>query len=509
MARAGMGVAERIGQRAQSTLGRIEVLAFFPIIVLLADYLGFDNMAVVTAAGLAGLLACALVLPYRRRSAANTSPSQNGKDSLRDALEAVLESDRRDTVCLMLQIDDWPDVVETWGFDTAQDLSKRTEDRLRTTLRGGDVLCKIGDARFGIVLAAMPAARLGIRDTIAARLAEVVREPLHVTGATVRLSAGVGHSSLRLRAINQAEATIKAAEAALATALAQGPDSIQAYADGMGRAQNASSELGTEVEEAIHSGAIDAWFQPQVSAQTGDLTGMEIVPRWQHPKHGLLSYEEMQPALKASGHSQLMGQMMIHRAIEALSGFDTAQVHIPTISISISLGALCDPSLPDTITTEVERHKLTPDRIAFEITDDVAADRVEATVLDNLAALHGQGHRIDLAAASPNAVPLLALRAFSVGRIKIDPALSMEVDTNSKKGQVVGAIVAMAKVMDLQTLAAGVCTVSEQEHLAGLGCDHVQGFGIARPLRMDQIPEWMRARNPSDHSIDLPDLQAS
>jgi hypothetical protein len=169
MARPQIAMAHRIGHHARWGLGRIEVLALFPLIVLTADWFGFANIALVTAFGLCGLLACALILPARRADVAATRDAGNGKAALLDALETVGLTEGRDTICLMIEIDKWSDITATWGFDTAQDIAQRTEDRLKTALRSGDVMCKLGDARFGVVLASMPTARLGIRDTAAQR----------------------------------------------------------------------------------------------------------------------------------------------------------------------------------------------------------------------------------------------------------------------------------------------------------------------------------------------------
>jgi len=265
---------------------------------------------------------------------------------------------------------------------------------------------------------------------------------------------------------------------------------------------------GVEVEEAVHTGAIDAWLQPQVCAQTGVLSGMEVVPRWQHPRHGLLGFDEMQPALKASGHGLLMGQMMIHRAIEALAGFDATDIHVPTISIRLSLDALRDPHLALTVAEEVARNGLSPDRIAFEITEAVVAPHADDAVLTNLAALAHNGHRLDLASANPTSVPLLALQDFSVGRIKIDRALTLGVDSDPKKEKPLRAILALAAAMKMQTLAADVTTPEEQARLKELGCDHLQGFGIGRPIRIDQIADWVRGRKPPGQVNRLEDRRA-
>lgn len=505
MTRPQIAIAKRIGHRAQMGLGRIEVLALFPLIVLVADWFGFDNIALVTACALSGLLACALILPARRAATVASRDATHGKAGLLDALETVSSTEGRDTVCLMIEIDNWSDIAGTWGFDTAQDIAQRTEDRLLTALRSGDIMCRLGDSRFGIVLAGMPAARLGIRDLITERLSQVAQEALPVNGAVLRLSVGIGHSTLRRRAANPPDATLKAAEAALREAQFHGPGTVRAYTDGMGRAHSAASQLGGEVEEALHSGAIDAWFLPQIHAKTGAVTGVEAVPYWDHPQHGRLSATEMDLALKASGQMAHFGQTMMHRALKAMGTFDAAGTYIPSVSIRLSLQDLQDPRLIDTLAAEADRYDLAPHRIAIEINADTVAQQADDTVLANLARLEANGHRLDLAAATSASVPLLALQRFCVDRIKIDHALVLGIQTDPKKDQALRAIIALASAMTMETIATGVETREETAHLAKLGCDHAQGFGIARPMRCDQVADWVRSRNAAGKPIRLDD----
>ena len=276
----------------------------------------------------------------------------------------------------------------------------------------------------------------------------------------------------------------------------------------MGRARSALSHLSAEVEDALHSGAIDAWFHPQICAKTGAIAGVQAVPYWEHPKHGRLSAPEMELALKASGQMRHFGQTMMHRALKALGRFDAAGAHVPSVSITLSLEELQDPRLVDTLAAEADRYDLAPNRIAIEINADAVAQQADDTVLANLTQLEANGYRLDLAAANFGSVPLLALQRFSVDRIKIDHALVIGIHTDPQKDQALRAIIALASAMTMQTIATGVETREEIAHLAKLGCDHVQGFGIARPMRADQVADWVRARDTAGKPIRLHDRRA-
>ncbi len=509
MADSGNGAVERIGYRARSTLGRIELLALYPLLVLAADWFGFDNIALVTALGLSLLLALALVLPDRRYASTGSEQPLSGKAGLIDALARICSDDSKDTVCLLIQVDAWADVADTWGHDSAQGIAARIKDRLKTALRAGDQIFQLGDARFGVVLAGMSAARLGLRDMIASRLSDAIKEPLALNGTVVRLTGSIGHSSIRRRASNMAEATFKAAEAALSEATLQGRGSIRAFSSGMGRARHTTSMLSGEVEEAIQSNAIDTWFQPQVCARTGCVSGIETFARWQHPQHGLLGPAELLPAVQASGQMRMLNTTFIHRALKALSDWDAADAHVPTVSLNMSVTELQDTKLAETLVSETQRYSLTPERIAIEISGRVLEEQLDDALISNLTALKVNGHLIYLDSAGLGSVPLLLLQRFGVSRMKIDRSFVLGVETDTHKDQAIRAMVALASEMDMETIAKGVETRQEIEHLAKLGCNHLQGFGIARPMKADKVADWVRARAASGKTIRLESKRAS
>lgn len=490
-------------------LGRVEVLALFPLIAISATALGFDDLALVTAIGLSALLAIGGVGARAAQPVATSDrPTANGRGALVAMLDRVADLPGRDTACILLQIDDWALLHDRWGHDTREDLAARVEDRLQTALRNGDLLTRLGDARFGIVLSPLPSARLGLRDTITTRLADAVADPLPMRGTALRLTASIGHSAMIKQGVDPADTTFKAAEAALGEATANGPGTIRAYAPGMGRARALQSSLSEEVEAAIHDGAITAWFQPQIHARTGTLAGMETLARWQHPNHGVLGPKEFFSAVEASGHMPLLGQTLLHQALKALQDWDAMSAHIPLITINFSATELRDQNLAATLASEVARYGLAPERVVVEISETVATQVEDDAIVATLQAMRHAGHRLDLDGFGLGAASLPTLQRFAVSRVKIDRSFVLDIDLDHGKRQSVTAIVAMAKAMGIETIANGVETQTEQDALLALGCDYLQGFGVARPMGLDNVADWARAHGAAGKTIRLDDRRA-
>ncbi len=487
-------------------LGRVEVLALFPLVVLTAAWFGFNDLAMVTAFALSGLLAIGTIWGRNQPASAFATPDlPTGRAGILAQLDRISGTQGRDTACILLQINDWHRIAELWGHDTSEDIMARLEERLQTALRHGDLLTRLGDARFGIALSAVPAARLGLREVVVSRLAGAVAEPMAVRGATLRLAASIGHTALIRRGLDPADATLKAAEAALSDAVLHGPGAIRAYAPGMGRDRVLQTNLSTEVSAALHSGAISAWFQPQICARTGALTGMETLARWDHPKQGLLSPREFFAAVDASGLMPVLGQTLMHQALKALADWDAAKARVPGVSLNFSVQELRDAKLPEILHAEMTRYGITPDRLALEITDTVATQTEDDSVLATLTALRDAGHPMDLDSFGLGPVSMLTLQRFDIARVKIDRSFILGIDGEAAKQKTVTAIVAMAKALGIGTLAKGVETPQEMLMLTTLGCDQLQGFRIARPMRGDSVAGWARARMAEGKTIRLED----
>ena len=160
---------------------------------------------------------------------------------------------------------------------------------------------------------------------------------------------------------------------------------------------------------------------------------------------------------------------------------------------NFSTEELRDPRLSDRIQPQLKHHDLSPDRLVVEVLETVVANHADDIVLRNLSALAQLGCKLDLDDFGTGHASITSIRRYSVERIKIDRSFVTRIDNDTEQQKMVSAILTMADRLGLDTLAEGVETPEEQAMLAKLGCGHVQGFGIARPMPAEEVDAWISA----------------
>ncbi|WP_349237603.1 EAL domain-containing protein [Sulfitobacter sp. 15WGC] len=190
-----------------------------------------------------------------------------------------------------------------------------------------------------------------------------------------------------------------------------------------------------------------------------------------------------------------LAEVMMYHAFAALKAWDGSGTVVPQIGVNFAGGELANPRLIDKITWELDRFDLSPDRLAIEVLETVVASTADDVITRNINALRKLGCRIDLDDFGTGHASIASIRRFSVSRIKIDRSFVMKADRDPDQQRMISAILTMAERLGIETLAEGVETVGEHVLLAQLGCDHVQGFGIARPMPFEQTLDWIARHN--------------
>ena len=468
-------------------------LAFLPCISLASYWFGGEG-ALIVVSGLLPLiyLAVGVVqeprLPPERFSGLLPRVAFDAQvSSFYDRCTAGLE----EAAMLFLSIEDFDALVDRYGQSTADLVRTRTCDRLMAALRNGDAIGDYGEARFGICTA--PVLHLDLESGIqlAARLQNAVEEPISVDGTVIYVTASVGFC-LHARAPGRtAPDWTEAASLALREAIRNGPTAIRAFNEDMQKARKIRSDLRDDAAAALDAGHIQPWFQPQISTDTGEVTGFEALARWNHPDRGLISPAEFLPALEECDLLERLAEVMMYHSFAALKAWDGAGVCVPQVGVNFAGSELNNPRLVDKIKWELDRFDLSPERLSVEVLETVVAKTPDDMVTRNINALGALGCRIDLDDFGTGQASIASIRRFSVSRIKIDRSFVMKADRDPEQQRMVGAILTMAERLGIETLAEGVETVGEHVLLAQLGCDHVQGFGIARPMPFEQTLDWM------------------
>jgi EAL domain-containing protein (putative c-di-GMP-specific phosphodiesterase class I) len=277
-----------------------------------------------------------------------------------------------------------------------------------------------------------------------------------------------------------------------------GPAGPDKFSQGLHRRLTTRQSLAMEVNEALERGHVQAFFQPQVCARTGVVSGFEALARWRHPTRGLIPPAEFLPILEEADLMRRLGEVMLRDALSALHAWQRLGLNIPRIGVNLSGVELGDPYLVERVIWELDRFDLCPDRLVVEVLETVVAAREEDAVIRNLAGLARLGCGLDLDDFGTGHASITCIRRFSIDRIKIDRSFVTGLDRDPEKQRLLGAILVIADHLGLATLAEGVETAEERHVLARLGCQHVQGFGIARPMPSEDVPAWIRTWAPHD-----------
>lgn len=486
----------RIGlERTKRTLprGLAEVTVLVPALCLFSYWLA-GEMALIALSVIAPavwMLVTSLVRPDE------DVVSQNGFGGEADLirfLDPILQNAHftaTTTACFVVSFDDPARQFESNGAILREKVIVRTAERLSSMLRTGDIAVLMPGGNIGIGLKAVRRFDLETAIQLATRLRAAALVPLIVDDLTFHPSVSVGFCLAERAPTPLGAGLLDAARAAADEALFHGPGAIRAFQPDMSRRRADRAELRAGIETALDQGQIRPWFQPQIDADTGRIAGFEALARWVHPDRGVISPADFLPVIEDAGLSERLGEVILHGALSALARWDKAELDVPQVSINLSASELRAPGLAERIKWEVDRFGLNPSRLTVEVLETVAAKSEDDMIVTNLSALSRHGFGIDLDDFGTGQASITNIRRFSIRRIKIDRSFVSRVDADPEQKKIVTGILMLCDQLGLQTVAEGVETPGEHGTLAQLGCTVLQGFGIARPMAMEETFGWI------------------
>jgi diguanylate cyclase (GGDEF)-like protein len=481
------------------------MLLLMPVFLGIAYLMG--GQGAMAFVGLAFPLALAIALPPDGIHGDLNRDALTGLTQREGAVEAAniaLAMGRRlgwSTGIIMIEIDRFKLIEERYDYQTVNRIVKLTSERICDSLRDADIAARVDGPTFAIALSPVRRLDLEVVIQMAGRIQRSLAEPISVDGTSVYVTASIGFSLAARLDDPTGETLLQAATAALIEAQRNGPSAIRSYSMAMRDRINSRNSLSEQVADALDNRQITAFYQPQISTGTGAITGFETLARWHHPERGLIPPIEFLPALEHAGLMGRLGELMVTEALSALKHWDNLGLDVPRVSVNFSSEELCDPRLVERIGWELDKFDLTPDRLVIEVLETVVASRSDDVVIRNLASLARLGCCLDLDDFGTGHASITSIRRFSIERIKIDRSFVTKIDADPEQQKMVSAILTMAERLGLDTLAEGVETPEEQEMLLKLGCGHVQGYVLARPMPLSETAGWIdtyvnRHKNP-------------
>lgn len=487
----------------QKALGRAltqpQILAFLPALTLGAYWAGGEPALLATALLLPILYAVAI--PSKPEPSTNKRAVLDGvtglpfRETVIEALEDTLSNNGprgMTTACLTLSVEGLDDMADRFGPPAVDLALRRVGERLTSVLRGDDIVARLDGSDFAVALAPIRRADLETLLQISGRLQDAVREPVSIDATAVYLTSSVGFCLPSRSPAPKGASMLDAALSALEEARTHGPGAIRAFNEKMQPTPSRREQIINEVEVALESGQLRPWFQPQVSTDTGEITGFEALPRWIHPELGMIPPADFMPAIAAGGLAERLGEETLFHALSALRSWDRAGLSIRHIGLNLSPDELRNPRLAERIQWEIDRFELDPARLSLEIQETVLSDSGDDLIARNITTLAQFGCSIDLDGFGTGQASIGAIRRYTVRRLKIDRGFVARLDEDRSQQDMIAAILTMSERLGLETLANGVETLGEHAMLAQLGCGHVQGAAIAHPMPFEDTIAWVR-----------------
>jgi diguanylate cyclase (GGDEF)-like protein len=436
----------------------------------------------------------AQVLAHQARHDALTALPNRALLLERLELELARSARRTKPVFLLwLDLDDFKVVNDSLGHQAGDQLLLEVGERLRACLRPGDTPARMGGDEFTVLLADLDSMENAIR--VAERIGADLRVPFEVDGheMIVRASIGIAES---VPGLTTAEELLRNADIAMYEAKKLGKGQYQVFLPGMDQAAWKRLEMEAELGIALERQQFELYYQPILDLDSGAVSELEALVRWDHPTRGLLLPDEFIPLAEQTGLIVPLGAWVLDHACQRLAAWEAEDESFPPLRVSVNLSPrqLREPELARRVAEVLARSGLDPHRLILEITEfSVVGDLGAADA--TLQELRRLGVHIAIDDFGTGA--LGTLEHYPIDSLKIDRSFISGLGRDAHNTAIVHAVIAFAKTLGLRVTSEGIESVEQLELLRALGCDHGQGYYFAKPLQQDSVQPFLRARTPT------------
>ena len=395
--------------------------------------------------------------------------------------EALEREDRRLAV-MMLNVDRFKQVNDSFGFAVGDQLLAALAGRLREVFGNHGKLARVSGDEFAVLL---PGAGESELRTAWTRLEAAMQAPFTVAGQEVVLGLS-GGAALCPEHGEDADLLLVSANAALNLSRSEGQRLLRIYSPRQPGASLRRLTLESQLRLAIQREELFPVFQPQVSLATGELVGLEALVRWRHPERGIVPPGEFIPVAEETGLIGLIGDFMLRESCRALRRMHLAGLPLVPVSVNVPTVQLRREDFLPQVMTQAEQAGLAPSLLELEITESMLMTEVSQTI-GLLAALRERGFRIAIDDFGTGYSSLAYLGRLPLDRLKIDQSFVLDLGRSEAAEGIVRTVIALGRSLRLNVLAEGVETAEDADRLRAMGCDDAQGYLYARPLEESDL----------------------
>ncbi len=386
-----------------------------------------------------------------------------------------------------IDLDDFKHVNDYTGHANGDLLLLAMGERIQSVLGKQAFVSRFGGDEFAVVLLDQDDAH-GLEPY--ERLRQTLREPFPLSEAEAQMSVSIGVT--RFPDHGQTfEELMAGADAAMYAAKSLGKNQVVLFSHELQAEIKVRQQVRSKLRRALDAGEIELWFQPKVSAQTGQHVGCEALARWRTPSGEYIPPGQFVPIAEQTGLISPLGSKVFQLAVEQACNW-RANGMATNIAVNVSPLQLRRPRFVEQLKEILTEHGAQAEWFELEITENAVMEDVTHAikVMDELCEL---GFRIAIDDFGTGYSSLSYLKNFSIHTLKIDLSFVRDLMRDEHSDAIVRSIISLGTGMKLTLVAEGVETIQQADFLRDAGCDILQGYLIGKPVPHEQYVNWLKA----------------
>jgi len=396
---------------------------------------------------------------------------------------ALAHRQNRPIAVLFLDLDHFKSINDSLGHAAGDELLQSVSKRLISCVRASDTVSRQGGDEFAILLPEITHAQDAA--TCAGKIILALHAPHSVGTRTLHIGASIG-ISLYPKDGEDAGTLIKSADTAMYHAKERGRGNFQFFEAAMNLRAVERQSMESELRRALANNEFLLQYQPKVNLDTGNITGVEALIRWQQPDRGLVPPSEFVPIAEDCGLIIPIGRWVMREACTQARAWQDAGLPHLRMAVNVSALEFREKGFVANVRTILSDTGLRPQYLVLELTERVLMENAESTAV-LLEELKTMGVHLAVDDFGTGYSSLSYLRQFPIDVLKIDQSFIQKITSNLNDSTIIAAIIAMGRNLKHIVIAEGIETQEQVAYLQSQHCEEGQGFLLSPPVGAAQF----------------------
>ena len=422
----------------------------------------------------------------------------------RELDDAVLRGDLEgQPVCVLyVDVDHFRSTNEAYGKKAGDQVLQELASRIKTRLGTETSSARIVGKEFAVIVRGGLEAGRQAAAMVSAAFAAPIQVKSRSKSQSLTLTCSVGLAVYPLQA--ERRNLVERAAMAMRSVKLVGGDGFAEYDPQLAQARRESASLMHELRGALERQEFQLYYQPKIDARSLQVTSAEALIRWRHPKRGLVGPDKFIPLAERYGLMQSIGRWVIEQACQQAMAWREQGLSM-RIAVNISGQQMRRDDFAEHLQAVLLQTGTPASRFTCEITESVALENTAAT-MQTFEKLRAMGVHVSIDDFGTGHSSLATLRKLPAAELKIDRAFIIDLESSEHAQFIANMVVHMAHSLDMRVVAEGVETRKQRDLLLEMGCDELQGYLFAKPMRARELGVWAARDHQKAEALFRPSL---